>query len=42
MVNTGKVDQYGNPVYFSTIKDIHIDSTNTGKMFKFTMYNGRW
>lgn len=42
MVNTGKLDQYGNQIYFSTIKDIHIDSTNAGKMFKFTMYNGKW
>ncbi len=41
-VDSGHIDQYGNQIYFSTMEDIHIDSTNEQGMFKFMMYNGRW
>lgn len=41
-INTGQIDRNGNPICFSTIRDIHIDRTGTNAFFKFPMYNGRW
>ena len=41
-INTGLVDDNGDTVWYSTNKDIHIDSTGSNETFKFKMQNGIW
>lgn len=41
-IDTGVMDEDGNQICYSTIRDIHIDSTGNNAFYRFQMYNGRW
>lgn len=42
-IDTGKTDNTGKRVYYSTVEDIHLQTTDTNRTAQnITLYNGRW
>lgn len=41
-IDTGKIDQTGKKIYYSTVEDITIYPASTASTQEITLYNGRW